>query len=81
MAREKYSLKHRATSSWTTQEIVGWFEGEEEWEENPILNNARKLGNYLVSNQNTVSQITGIVPAGSRNNRKTYKVLDVTDDD
>ncbi len=78
--RERFSPKALANTSWTASEIITWFEGEEEWEENPILNNSRKLGNYLVTNQNTVSQITGIVPHNTRNNSKTYKVTSMDDD-
>lgn len=59
----------------TTQDMVQWFESEEEWESNPLLNNTRKLGTYLAQNVNTVSQIAGVEPTGAKtNNRLTYRV-------
>ena len=60
---------------YTTKDMVQWFEGQEEYEDNPVLSNGRRLGKYFSQKKNTVAQICGIIPTNkSISNYQVYKV-------
>jgi hypothetical protein len=71
-------LKHAA---FTALDMVSHFEGDDEFERNTVLTNARSLGRYLVEHKHEISHIAGIVPAGrKKNNRELYHVIELPDD-
>lgn len=74
--REEHPKDKLKRMLFTTQDMVNWFEGQEEWEGNTVLINGRKLGHYIEGKKNTVAQISGVCPTDvKRNNRKTYQVV------
>jgi hypothetical protein len=77
---KKNNLKGLKNAAFTALDIVRHFEGDEEFERNTILTNARSLGRYLADKKHEISHIAGIVPAGyKRNNRELYYVTEIVD--
>jgi hypothetical protein len=54
-------------------DIVEWIAGEEEFETNDILSNARKLGRYMSEHGQILAGALGIHFNGMYNNRVAYK--------
>lgn len=76
--REIVPRQKLATTGFTTQDMVSYFEGEEEWEDHPILTNARKLGHYMDDKKNTLATIVGIRHTGvKKTNRWVYQVTEL----
>jgi hypothetical protein len=74
--RTRIPAKRLDTLVFTTQDMVHFFEADEEWDKHPILTNSRSLGHYLEDKKNTISTIAGIQATGlKKENRNAYKVL------
>lgn len=59
----------------TAQDIVSWAATKEEFQDNTILTNSRRLGRYFKSHNTMISKAVGIVDNGLQANRSTYTVL------
>jgi hypothetical protein len=55
--------------------IAAWAATEEEFEKCENLTNSRRLGRYLQIHKTMVAQITGLIEAGTQNNRTMYKIV------
>lgn len=63
-----YRNKH-----FTCADIAAWALGKEDFLENSILTNARRLSRYIKSHANMVARSVGIVESGASGNRVTYR--------
>lgn len=54
--------------------ISDWAISSEDYSENPVLNNARRLGRYLKSHKTSIYAITGIQEAGKTGNVVKYSL-------
>lgn len=78
--RRQNKIRALQSQVFTTQDMAQHFESEEDYADNSILTNGRKLGHYLQQRKHEISHIAGIVPAGyKRNNREVYNVLPMDD--
>lgn len=78
--RARVHPRQLAGTVFTAQDMVHYFEAEEEWDKHIILTNARSLGHYLEAQKNVVANIAGIIATGhKRNNRNTFQVVPMTD--
>lgn len=55
--------------------VSAWAEGHAEHYHNTQLTNSRSLGRYLVAHQTMLKNILGMQAAGSKNNKKMFKIL------
>ncbi len=69
--------KERANASKvqvTAADIVEWAKSEEEYSDNDMLTNTRRIGRYIQSHKSTVKRITGISIGGLYGNRRQYVI-------
>lgn len=58
----------------SVQEIVEWASCDDEFQKCEALVNTRKLGRYLKTHKSMIISATGIVEAGTQNNRQYYAI-------
>ena len=56
------------------KDLCSWFMQCEDFKDNTILTNSRKLGRYLVTNKTQIQQLTGLHEDTKKNNKLGYKV-------
>lgn len=57
-----------------TQDMVAWFENEEDFDKNHTLTNTRSLGRWLQSNTHAAKTVAGLHQWGKKDNRMKYYV-------
>lgn len=60
--------------SWTTGDMVAWFEGHDEYKDCNQLVNARRLGRYLQQHRYLVNEGSGLIEAGKRHGSTVYRI-------
>lgn len=58
----------------TLQDIASWALGREEYSENQVLTNARRLARYIKSHRFMVIKLAGFTEAGKYGNREAYRL-------
>lgn len=66
------------TRTITLQDVSAWAMTREEYEENSVLTNARRLSRYIKSHNNMVTRIAGFKDAGKSGNREAYRLTQLT---
>lgn len=65
----------------TAGDISNWASNHEDYEKNYILTNSRSLGRYMSQHRYNLHHIAGIVEWGHKNNKQTYRAVDVAKKD
>ena len=68
--------KFRLDKGFGVKEISTWAREDEQFKQSFVLCNPWKLGRYIRSHAETIRKASGVVEAGSHNNRTVYKIED-----
>jgi hypothetical protein len=60
--------------TFTTQDIAVWAAGRDDFQENTILTNSRRLGRYFKSHATMIAKAVGVVEHGNQANRMVYRI-------
>lgn len=63
-----------APKPFTSKTMADYFDGQEDYRDNPILSNARRLGRHLKAHKHTISSLTGITELDTYGNKQRYCV-------
>ena len=58
-------------------DICAWAKDHEQMSNNRIMSNPWQLGKHITSHQSMITRVTGMEPAGKRNNKKMFRVQSV----
>lgn len=65
--------------NFTLQDVAGWAQGHEEYEENQTIINARRLSRYIESHKFMVEQVAGFMTLPNKvGNRSAYRLRPLT---
>lgn len=68
-------MRQNLSASFTCQNIAEWSQGREEFKDNLMLNNSRRLARYIKSHATMVEKVTGIYDTGKKKaNRDAFRV-------
>lgn len=70
-------LQKNPKMSFTAQDIAAWAMAHEDFSDNQIVTNSRRVARYIKSHAYMVSTVTGIFETGKKANRMTYRTQPV----
>jgi hypothetical protein len=71
---EKQHGEDVVNKPFSVTEIHDWGSSHEEYEDNHVMQNARRLGRYIASHRDVLYRTVGIKEAGTRGNKQIYRV-------
>lgn len=75
--KKRLNKDEELTYKFTAGTISDWAGGHEDFEKNYILTNSRSLGRYMSQHRYNLQHIAGIIEWGHKNNKQTYRAIDI----
>lgn len=71
------SLRNDPNKTITLQDVASWAMSREEYAENTVVTNARRLSRYIKQHKYMVEKVAGFMPYGRYGNRDAYRLTPV----